>query len=142
MSHAPPEPLMTPAEVAAIFKVDAKTVTRWAKAGKLTAIRTVGGHRRYKEAEVRALLNPAPETPRDPLAAPVHTLWPVAVTGPRKAVRDRVHAAGIATVGELAGCGAGDLRDLGLRSDQVDEVRLVLARKGFTLHGEILGGVA
>src|SRR5918996_6296357 len=50
------EPLLTPAEVAAMFRVDPKTVTRWAKAGKLTSIRTLGGHRRYREAEVRALL--------------------------------------------------------------------------------------
>ena len=39
------EPLLTPAEVAALFRVDPKTVTRWAKAGKLTSIRTLGGHR-------------------------------------------------------------------------------------------------
>jgi excisionase family DNA binding protein len=29
---------------------------RWAEAGKLPSIRTLGGHRRYPEAEVRALL--------------------------------------------------------------------------------------
>jgi excisionase family DNA binding protein len=64
MSQSPPpltppptfEPLLTPAEVAAMFRVDPKTVTRWAVAGKLTWIRTLGGHRRYREAEVRALL--------------------------------------------------------------------------------------
>ena len=50
------ENLLTPAEVAALFRVDPKTVTRWAKAGKLTSIRTLGGHRRYKESEVKALL--------------------------------------------------------------------------------------
>ena len=50
------EKLLTPAEVASLFRVDPKTVTRWAKAGKLTSIRTLGGHRRYKESEVRALL--------------------------------------------------------------------------------------
>ena len=50
------ELLLTPAEVAALFRVDPKTVTRWAKAGKLTSIRTLGGHRRYKESEVKALL--------------------------------------------------------------------------------------
>lgn len=50
------DPLLTPAEVAAKFKVDAKTVTRWANAGKLTTIRTLGGHRRYKQSEVEALL--------------------------------------------------------------------------------------
>lgn len=40
------ETLLTPAEVAALFRVDPKTVTRWAKAGKLSSIRTLGGHRR------------------------------------------------------------------------------------------------
>ncbi len=52
----PPETLLTPAEVAALFRVDPKTVTRWAKAGKLTAIRTLGGHRRYRLSEVQKLL--------------------------------------------------------------------------------------
>jgi excisionase family DNA binding protein len=58
MPELPPEPeaLLTPAEVAALFRVDPKTVTRWAKAGKLSAIRTLGGHRRYRAAEVQALL--------------------------------------------------------------------------------------
>lgn len=51
-----PERLLTPAEVSMMFRVDPKTVTRWAKAGKLTSIRTLGGHRRYKETEVRELL--------------------------------------------------------------------------------------
>ena len=50
------EVLLTPAEVASLFRVDPKTVTRWAKAGKLTSIKTLGGHRRYKESEVNALL--------------------------------------------------------------------------------------
>jgi len=50
------ETLLTPAEVAALFRVDPKTVTRWAKAGKLTAIRTLGGHRRYRKSEVVTLL--------------------------------------------------------------------------------------
>lgn len=61
MANAPaPEQLLTPAEVAALFRVDPKTVTRWAKAGKLTSIRTLGGHRRYRESEVRAVLNGVP----------------------------------------------------------------------------------
>jgi excisionase family DNA binding protein len=55
------EPLLTPAEVATMFRVDPKTVTRWAKAGKLTSIRTLGGHRRYREAEVRSLLAGVPQ---------------------------------------------------------------------------------
>ena len=57
--HLPSEQevLLTPSEVASLFRVDPKTVTRWAKAGKLTSIRTLGGHRRYKDSEVKALLN-------------------------------------------------------------------------------------
>ncbi len=50
------EKLLTPAEVAARFRVDPKTVTRWAKAGKLSSIRTLGGHRRYRATEIEALL--------------------------------------------------------------------------------------
>jgi len=48
--------LLTPAEVAALFRVDPKTVTRWASAGRLSSVRTPGGHRRFYEAEVQALL--------------------------------------------------------------------------------------
>jgi excisionase family DNA binding protein len=50
------EPLLLPSEVAAMFRVDPKTVTRWARRGLLDSIRTLGGHRRYRESEVRALL--------------------------------------------------------------------------------------
>jgi excisionase family DNA binding protein len=49
--------LLTPSEVAKLFRVDPKTVTRWAKAGKLSSIRTLGGHRRYRAGEVRELLD-------------------------------------------------------------------------------------
>ncbi len=52
----PTNSLLTPAEVASAFRVDPKTVTRWAKSGKLSSIRTLGGHRRYLEAEVLAKL--------------------------------------------------------------------------------------
>ncbi len=51
--------LLTPAEVAALFRVDPKTVTRWANAGKLSSIRTLGGHRRYRAEEVRRFLDGA-----------------------------------------------------------------------------------
>lgn len=56
-----PEPLgidrmLTPAETAAYFGVDVRTLTRWAKAGRIEATRTLGGHRRYPESRVRALL--------------------------------------------------------------------------------------
>lgn len=48
--------LLTPSEVAKLFRVDPKTVTRWAKAGKLSSVRTLGGHRRYRPEEVHRLL--------------------------------------------------------------------------------------
>jgi excisionase family DNA binding protein len=48
--------LLTPGEVAQLFRVDPKTVTRWAAAGRIGSIRTPGGHRRFRESEVRALL--------------------------------------------------------------------------------------
>ena len=48
-----------------MFRVDPKTVTRWAKSGKLTSIRTLGGHRRYREAEVRALRAGNPQQRND-----------------------------------------------------------------------------
>ncbi len=48
--------LLTPGEVAKVFRVDPKTVTRWASIGKLTSIRTPGGHRRFRASEVRRLL--------------------------------------------------------------------------------------
>lgn len=50
------EQLLTPGEVAQMFGVDPKTVSRWADAGKLDAMRTLGGHRRYRVGEVEALL--------------------------------------------------------------------------------------
>lgn len=54
---SPTEVLLTPAQVAALFRVDAKTVTRWAQAGRLEAVRAPGGHRRYRAAQVHALLD-------------------------------------------------------------------------------------
>lgn len=57
--------LLTPGEVAVMFRVDPKTVTRWAQAGKLSAVRTLGGHRRFHEAEVRELLTGVPQQRAD-----------------------------------------------------------------------------
>jgi len=48
--------LLTPAEVAAMFRVNPKTVTRWARAGRISAVRTLGGHRRFHAAEIRRCL--------------------------------------------------------------------------------------
>ncbi len=63
-----PENLLTPSEVATLFRVDPKTVTRWAQAGKVPSIRTLGGHRRYRESDIRALLSGA----IDPASAGQH----------------------------------------------------------------------
>ena len=59
------ERLLTPGEVAALFRVDPKTVTRWAAFGRISSIRTPGGHRRFRESEVRALLRGEAGTGQD-----------------------------------------------------------------------------
>lgn len=50
------EELLTPSEVAAMFRVNPKTVTRWARSGKISAIRTLGGHRRFRKSEITRIL--------------------------------------------------------------------------------------
>lgn len=50
------ERLLTPGEVAAMFRVRPPAVARWADQGYLTAFRTPSGQRRYLESEVQALL--------------------------------------------------------------------------------------
>ena len=52
-----------PAEVADILHVSPKTVSRWAKEGKLPFLRTLGGHRRYPAAEIRQLAEELREWP-------------------------------------------------------------------------------
>jgi excisionase family DNA binding protein len=54
---------LLPAEVADLLSVSPKTVSRWAKEGKLPFMKTLGGHRRYPEAEVRKLLNQVRQEP-------------------------------------------------------------------------------
>lgn len=49
------EPMLTPGEVAEIFGVETRTIARWELDGRLTAYRTLGGHRRFKASEVEAL---------------------------------------------------------------------------------------
>jgi excisionase family DNA binding protein len=51
--------LLTPSEVAVMFRVNPKTVTRWARAGKISAVRTLGGHRRFRASEIRRFLEEA-----------------------------------------------------------------------------------
>lgn len=55
--------LLTCAEVAELFRVGPKTVTRWVQTGRLSTVRTPGGHHRFREAEVLALLSPAGSVP-------------------------------------------------------------------------------
>lgn len=52
----PGEKLLIPAEVGRLFRVNPKTVTRWVLLGKIGATKTLGGHHRFHEAEVRKLL--------------------------------------------------------------------------------------
>ncbi|MGH3620453.1 MAG: BldC family transcriptional regulator [Sciscionella sp.] len=61
------ERLLTPGEVASLFRVDPKTVTRWATAGRIGSIRTPGGHRRFRESEVRSLLDELTTDASDPV---------------------------------------------------------------------------
>ena len=56
MNGAERNDLLTPAEVAERFRVNPKTVTRWAQAGKISAVRTLGGHRRFRRSEIEAQL--------------------------------------------------------------------------------------
>jgi excisionase family DNA binding protein len=53
------------AEVADILHVSPKTVSRWAKEGKLPFLKTLGGHRRYPEAKIRELAGDLREEPTD-----------------------------------------------------------------------------
>jgi excisionase family DNA binding protein len=57
LPNAPEGRLLTTGEVAALFRVNSKTVGRWASVGKIPSFRTIGGHRRFREAEVKRLLD-------------------------------------------------------------------------------------
>jgi excisionase family DNA binding protein len=48
--------LLTPSEVAAMYRVARRTVQRWARTGQVGATRTPGGQWRVYEADVRAIL--------------------------------------------------------------------------------------
>ncbi|TDC07168.1 BldC family transcriptional regulator, partial [Actinomadura bangladeshensis] len=88
--------LLTPAEVAALFRVDPKTVTRWARQKKLSSIRTVGGHRRYRAAEVYELLN---SERRSSFHAAVETLVDGHYSGdPTRALIDLAERYGLAVL--------------------------------------------
>jgi excisionase family DNA binding protein len=57
MTMENPERLLTPGEVALMFNVAPKTVTRWASTGRIGSIRTPGGHRRFRASEIDGLLS-------------------------------------------------------------------------------------
>lgn len=64
----PGDRLLTPGEVGAAFRVSPTTATRWAAAGRIGSVLTPGGHRRFRESEVRALLEgdrPGAQYPAD-----------------------------------------------------------------------------
>ncbi len=101
--------LLTPGEVALFMRVDPKAVTRWAKAGKLVAVETLGGHRRYWESDVRAvLMNRLQRRPVEHVAAGMTVMYcgePVTVIGvcgeyPRTVRLDLVDGYICAQIGE------------------------------------------
>jgi excisionase family DNA binding protein len=66
MVPQPTEPrYLRTAEVVALLHVSPKTVSAWAQEGRLASLCTLGGHRRYPDAEIRALV----ETLSEPATA-------------------------------------------------------------------------
>ena len=58
--------LLTPREVAKIFRVDPKTVSRWANEVRLDCVRTLGGQRRFYESVIRAAIDKQSTTNNNP----------------------------------------------------------------------------
>ncbi len=56
--------LLTPGEAAMILHKDPKTLRRWEMVGKISCLRTIGGHRRYREVEVLYLRDNPPKRRR------------------------------------------------------------------------------
>ena len=72
----PTEPrYLRTAQVAELLHVSPKTVSRWAQEGRLPYLRTWGGHRRYPDAEIRALVETLsePSAGQPPTWLPRHT---------------------------------------------------------------------
>lgn len=49
--------VLRPGEVANIWNVNPKTVTRWANTGKIPFFRTPGGERRFHKSDIEDALN-------------------------------------------------------------------------------------
>lgn len=56
-----PNRLLTPAELGKLFRVDPKTVSRWAKSGRIESVKTLGGHRRFRAHVVKRALEDGEE---------------------------------------------------------------------------------
>lgn len=61
-----PERMLTAAEVAVLFGVAPRTITKWARLGKFPALVTLGGHRRFDPDDVRDFLTAARSRPPQP----------------------------------------------------------------------------
>ena len=97
-----PPKLMTPGEVAALFRVDPKTVTKWAQAGKLSCIRTLGGHRRYRASDVAAVMGQPAQPAQPPRPADTAPTPPGAEDWMFIAARQGARAEAIAEVAGLS----------------------------------------
>jgi excisionase family DNA binding protein len=64
--HAAPDGYLLSNEAAEILHVSTKTVNRWAREGRLPCVRTLGGHRRFREREIRELLESLKVAPTNP----------------------------------------------------------------------------
>lgn len=82
--------LLMTSQVAALFRVASKTVNRRAEAGRIRAVRTPGGHRRFFAADVPPSSTPSLMTGRlpDPADSDVRSAVPsVACTGGQRLCR-------------------------------------------------------
>ena len=131
------DPLLTPRETAALFHVDPRTVTRWAREGKLPSARTLGGHRRYRVADVMARLHPRTAAADPRLTAGVDSLWSHQTPAILR-LRLKLKARKILTLGQLTDRSAARLGDEGFWPEQVQEIRLALYGKDLALSGDVL----
>jgi excisionase family DNA binding protein len=65
-STAPPAPreFLSTGEVARLFGVSPSAVTRWARTGVLKAVRTPGGHYRFRASTLRRASIEIPDEPQ------------------------------------------------------------------------------
>ena len=102
----------------------------------MPSTRTLGGHRRYREADVMARLHPETAT-ANPLTAAVDSLWPHQTAAILR-LRLKLKARKILTLGQLTDRSAARLGDEGFWPEQVQEIRLALYGKGLALSGDVL----